>query len=458
MKRLFRVSHEYSARCSYLQQPYGANNRFLIAPDPFPNKLTHGLTVQELKQMTQARLQAAERLSPLDFDASVHEVRERAMSRDSTGRGRGFHQGVASESTNSIPSLVQVGQAIQSQPWLQPRASPVPVGFQSFNPKSPNATSLDSNSNFVMPPQQTWDSGHQQLKLDALETASMNSYNNSVISDNLGSESAYSTGIGSGMLSQTDSDLASIPFNRSLPYTGGPLMSNDGKMVDRKPAASSTSASPASNTNAFCFDAAVGGGNRHRAATLSPNPVSILEGRPHFDGQGLAMPKFSSSGGVSLLARSRGNSSSSILPSQHADNTLFGQTTGMFAFDEGANRARTESSVSLPPLSHTADEFGVDRVFSHQFVSQGREGPATGYSVGNNFGDAAMRERQVLAPPGFSGNSGYTFNSTGDDALASEMRSILNLSGEGTNRQRLNTYPQSEKSHTPEYISEDFFN
>lgn len=408
--------------------------------------------------MTKARLQTAERLSPLDFDASVHEVRERAMSRDSAGRGRGFHQGGASESTNSIPSLVQVGQAIQNQPMgRQPRASPVPIGFQSFNPMSPNATSLDTNSNFVLPPQQTWDSGHQQLKLDALETASTNSYNNSVISDNLGSESAYSAGIGSGMLSQTDSDLASIPFNRSLSYTGGPLMSNDGKMVDRKPAASSASASPASYRNAFSFDAAVGGGNRHKAAALSPNPRSILEDRPHFDGQGLAVPNFSSSGRVSLVARSSGNSSSSILPSQHADNSLLGQNTGMFAFDEGANRPRTQSSVSLPPISHTADEFGVDRVLSHQFVSQGREGPATGYSVGNNFGDAAMRDKQVLAPPGFSGKSGYTFNSTGVDALAGEMRSILNLSGEGTNRERLNTYPQSAKSQTPEYISEDFF-
>jgi hypothetical protein len=412
--------------------------------------------------MTKARLQAVERLSPLAFEASVHEVRERAMS-------RGFHQGGASESTNSIPSLEQVGQGIQNQPMgRQPRLSPVLIGFQSFNPKSPNATSLDSSSNFVLPPQQTWDSSYQQRKLDALETASTNSYNNSVISDNLGSESAYSAGIGSGMLSQTDSDLASIPFNRSLSYTGGPLMSNDGNMVDRKPAALSAFASPASNRNDFSFDAAVGGGNRHRAATLSPNPVSILEDRPHFDGQGLAVPNFSSSGRVSLLARSRGNSSSSILPSQHADETLLGQTAAMFALDEGANRARTESSVSLPHISQTADEFGVDRVLSHQFVSQGREGPATGYSVGNNFGDAALRDRQVLAPPGFSGNSGYksvgsntpdrsTFNSTGVDALASEMRSILNLSGEGTNRERLNTYPQSAGSQTPEYISEDFF-
>lgn len=418
--------------------------------------------------MTKARLQAeasdtkdVDRLSPLDFDASVHEVRERAVSRDSV---RAFQVG-ASESTNSIPSLVQVGQSNPSQPMRQPRASPVSLGFQSFSSKSPKAISLDSTASFVLPAQQTWEGG-PQLKLDALETASINSYNNSVISDNLGSESAYSAGVGSGMLSQTENDFASIPFNPSLSYTGGTLISPDGKMFDGKPAISSASASPASNRNAFAFDAAVGG-NRRRAATLSPNPSSILEDRPHFDGQGLAMPNFSATGRIALLARPRGHDSASTLSSTQTDNPFFGQATGMFVFDDGANRPRTQSSVSLPLISHTEDEFGGDRVFSHHFVSQGREGPANGYS-GGNFADSGMTDRRVLAPPGFSGNSGYqpvgsssidrrSINSYGVDALANEMTAILSMSGEGTNRERLNTYPQSSKSNTTEYISEDFF-
>eukprot|EP00980_Cylindrotheca_fusiformis_P009731 scaffold2149_cov187-Cylindrotheca_fusiformis.AAC.9 len=439
------------------QQPHGVNNRFRYQPETFPNKLTHGLTVQELKQMTKARLQAeasdtqdANRLSPLDFDASAHEVRERAMS------------------STSIPSLVQVGQSAPNQSMgRQPRTSP--VGFQTFNSKSPKRSSVDSSSSFVIPAHDSWDSGQQQLKLDALETASINSYNNSsVISDNLGSESAYSGGLGSGMLSQTDSDFASIPFNRSLSYTGNAFVPNDGKMVDGKPAPSSASASPASNKNAHSFDAAVGG-NRRRSSTLSPNPISIMEDRPQPNGEGLAIPNFSSPGRASLLARPRLSSASSMLStSQQTENTLFGQSSGMFPFD-GPNRPRTQSSVSLPPISHTADDFGGDYVLSHQFVSQGREGPAHGYSMGNNFGENRRRERQVLAPPGFGGNTGYrsvgsgvntrnSFPSSSIDALSSEMRSILSVSGEFTNRERLNTYPQGSKSNAPEYISEEFFN
>jgi len=444
------------------------------------NKLPHGLTVQELKEMTKARLQAEaaekhevdsfpegaadRRVSPIEFDSSLHEGRERTFSRDSTARSQTLHV-TGSDSTNSIPSLVQLNQTNQLK-GRQPQASPLPARLQNLNQVYSNSSPSEPIANFGLPqlPQQTWDS-RQQLKLDAIETASTNSYNNnSVVSENLGSESAFSSGIGTGMLSQSDNDYA---FSRSLSYTSGQLISNDGKLIDGRSAPSSACASPASSGNIF-FDAAVGSANRRRAVTMSPKPHSILEDRPHFDGHAehLAIPNFNSSGRVSLAARARTSSSSSILTPNGSDGSLLGQPSALFGFDEGQNRPRTHSSTSLPPISNTADEFGIDRVLGQQLVSQGREGPAIAYSAGNGLaGDRSA----VRAPPGFSGNPGFmtadpvppnninrnVYDSV--DALAGEMGSILNLSVGVQNRERLNTYPQTSRSQTPEYISEEFF-
>jgi hypothetical protein len=413
--------------------------------------------------MTRARLQAeatgkhepdvlhkgtAERhLSPLDFDSAPHEVRERTLSRDSTVLSQTLHVN-GSNSTNSIPSLVQINEIM----GRQQQNSPLSSGLQNYNQINPSTYSTEPVANFALP-QQTWDSRQQQLKLDAIETASTNSYNTSVISDNLGSESAFSSGIGSGM---------------SLPYTGQ-LIASDGKIVDGRSAPPSACASPASN-NSFFFGAAVGSGTRRRAATLSPKPISILEDRPHFDGQdgqNLAMPNFNSAGRVSIISRARTNSASSGLTPNPSDSSLLGQSSGLFGLDESQNRPRTLSATSLPPLSHTADEFCVDRVRGNQFVSQGREGPATISAARSAFGDTSLKNQQFRFPPGFLGNTGY--NSVGPlpsnnrnvyksvAALSGEMGSILNLSGGSQNRERLNTYPQTSKSKAPEYISEEFF-
>jgi len=453
---------------------YGGGNRFARHhSDGHP--LTHGLTVQELKQMTRARLQAeavenveTDRLSPLDFDSSLQDPpRERTFSRDSACRGQGLHV-ATSESTNSIPSLVQVGQGSAGR---KVHESPVGVGRPTF--------AQPSESNYVLSQQQqpSWEgSSNMQptLKMESFDNASTNSFNTSVLSDNVGSESALSGGFGngSGILSQSEGEFsATAQFNRSLSYSG--LKSNDGR-----PGISSASVSPAAaRQNMFAFYAAVGG-NRRRAATLSPNPGSILEDRPHFDGQDavaiprfdgqdLDIPSFAPAGGVSLLAaRSRANSNPAVLSSDYVpDDSLFvHQSSGMFAFDDVIpNRRRTESAVSLPPMSHTADEFGVDRILNQQMVSQGRDGPAIGHN--NSFGGV---DRQMRAPPGFSdGFGGFAsvgrpnsnkspFNSSAVDDVAKDIGSILHFAGRVSNRERLNTYPQSSKQ-TPEYISEEFF-
>lgn len=455
-----------------MHNPYHGNNhpRYRHMSDGFPNKLSHGLTVQELKQMTQARLQAEakdkqeiDRLSPLDFEAPNHDIRERTLSRDSTGMGQGILRGTASESTNSIPSLVKISLANSSQAnGRQPQSSPIPGGFQSFA----SLNSSDSNGNFAFPGKQTWESTQHQTRLDALETASTNSYNNSVISDNLGSESVYSNGIGGSMLSNHEAELGSLPYGRSMSYGSSPYVSE--VKLDGRSAPSSASASPLSHPNSFSFDAAVGG-NRRRTSTLSPNPESIMEDRPHIDGRDLAIPNFTSSGGrASLLERSRGASASSLMGSQQNDTTLQGHGIGLFAYDSIPNRPRTESSVSLPPLSHTADEFGVQGALTSRFVSRGREGPATAFSSGHtkhghiNDGNDFIN-LDVPVPPGFTRSFGYKSegpvyeNNFAPDALANEMGRLFNVSGSGGNRERLNTYPQSAKSQAPEYISKEFF-
>lgn len=314
------------------------------------HKLPHGLTVQELKEMTKARLQAEaaarheiassqensphRRLSPIDFDAP--EVRERSMSRDSAS---------------------------------------------------------------------------------------------------LGSESVFSSGIGSGVLSQPDSDFASIPFNRSLSYTTGQSKAVEAKIVDGR----SITASP-SSSGSLLFAAAVGPGNRRRAATLSPKAGSILEDFPQVDAN-LAMPNFSSSARTPLHSRSNQIHGSSSV--QRSDNSFFSQTSSLFGFDGVSNRARAESATSLPPISHTAEEFALDNV-----------------------------HKQLPVPPGFSSTNGmdsvgslvsyrHGYNQAEiEDTLADDLGSVLNLSvGEPRpDRARLNTYPQSSTLHAPDYISEEFFN
>jgi hypothetical protein len=407
-------------------------------------KLPHGLTVHELKEMTKARLQveaeekhepegyqekASENrgVSPLDFD-SLPEVRERAMSRDSLSRNHALRQhGNASDSLSSIPSMVQVNQPVRDQHLgRQPQVSPLPPGFQNYGTASNSISST---------PVLGHDLRQQQPRIDAWETASVTSHNSTVFSENQGSESAFSSGFGSGIL--PENEMGSTPFNISRSYSAV----QQGTFYEDASNPSLASASPG-NSSSF-FGAASAGSNRLRACTLSPGGL-IHEDRPHFGGGELRMPNFSSSNSRNtILSRARNNYSPVL--QLGLDPSLLGQHVGLAPLGDGFNRPRTASAVSLPPgdgtnrprtssaaslppILCTGDEFVRDRAntfsgyspgkpfarndglsegsLTENFlgcppVSHGREQPAFRESGANVFRDRAFSDGRVTAPPGF---------------------------------------------------------
>lgn len=301
-------------------------------------KLPHGLTVSELKEMTKARLQAeaaekaindrhrdysfdSHRMSPLDFD-SVPETRERAPSRDSYQSNDIMHGGPGS--TSSIPSLVQVNQQPRDVSGRQPQLSPLPAAFNNSG----------SSSAF-----------HQRT--DAWESISVASHNSAALSENYGSESVYSSsGVGSVNVQLSESDTFQNP---------GLLLAGQHQGIGREELSyhSSTHASP-NNGNLYYFDAAIGG-TRRRAMTSSPRPISIHEDHPIVYGDELRMPSFASPARNALQSRPSGNYSpvrgygTDECMSLHPGLAPLGGTD--------LNRPRTFSATALPLRSPDAFEF-----------------------------------------------------------------------------------------------------
>jgi hypothetical protein len=447
-------------------------------------KLPHGLTVHELKEMTKARLQAEasefpesekqgefsidnRRLSPLDFD-SVPEVRERAASRDSGYNNNNLlRHGPAS--TSSIPSMVQVNSQSRDSSTFgrQPQVSPLPAGFQNSG------------------------SAFQQHKVDAWESISVASHNSTVVSnENYGSDSVYSSGLGSGYAQPNESDMYS---QQGTPFTG----QRRGAALEDVSYTSSAHASPSHSNNSL-FDTTIGG-NRRRAMTHSPRAISIHEDRPILHSDELRMPNnFSSSSRGTLQSRPSRNYSPVL--GLGLDDSYLGQNAGLAPLGGGTdlNRPRTSSATSLPLSSHGALEFNRDRANTFNGFSTGQplvDGLTD--SVSNALTESFLRVSQqetestdnsqgfregVSAPPGFgSGSANHVpafsqndgangsrelsfantwdeptqpagvsgsslFGAQGIDELANNMGSILKLSGVGPDRpdrERSNTYPYS---------------
>lgn len=349
-------------------------------------KLPHGLTVQELKEMTRARLQeeAAERMSsegstqdakrfsPLDFETASTDAMERPLSRNSVGyRDRtmsrdsnhgggggaafGTHLHGLSDSMSSIPSMVQVlpngNRETSSFVGRQPQVSPLPPGFQSM-PPGIDSTSRDLSSHGVT----RQDSWQPQSRSDTWDGASTST----VASEFLGSESAYeysTTGMSQGF-----DDLGSLQFNRTRSYTGNSTLNGPSPDLYNQDSSIGSSVNPPPGMQ--LFDAAVGAPNRRRAVTMSPRPGRIHENRPHFQSEdNLQFPNFNSEpamGMPSLRSRAANNYSPS-----------FGQrpSNGLFVGEVNSNRPRTSSAVSLPTISHTADEFATENPIGSRFAS-----------------------------------------------------------------------------------------
>jgi hypothetical protein len=423
------------------------------------------------------------RASPLDFD-SLPEPSERAMSRDSASRTNhiGLDQATASDSFRSIPSHVHVNQGSrETNSGRQPQVSPLPPGFL--------------NSAFVG---QAWPSvdttGQQKVpgSVRDWETASSASQQSAVLSENLGSDSALSSGFASGV--NTPSESLPVPRSRSYTYPAvlqpgaRDLMFNEEK----------TSPSTASPGSGYPYFVPAVGTNRRRACTMSPKQGSIQEDRPHFSGDALAMPSFSSVDHSTFPMRSRKNSYSPVLSQLGLEKPSSGESTALF---DGTNRPRASSATSLPQSFPTGEEYPLENSSSFsQHSTSPLLNPLGAGSRARARSEDVYRERQEFASgnlpvlPGFSsGNdvsasSGFHYNPAfsrietvdnignapaGSNAAAAsasdifssigigahDMGSILKMSGAGDrpDRERSNTYPNVSQTSTEAFFTENFF-
>lgn len=314
------------------------------------SKLPHGLTVHELKEMTKARLQAeaAER-NEQDIDQEQHQQVQQQpgvmlvhqqhfqqhqspkLSTAATASGvrenvvRQNQQPYVQHRQNSMDSSASAPPAVlqpQSQgtgpiyrtlshqalgdhlsssqpPFVQNFASPGRPVSNSQQPQDRSGTNLQqqnqlfqTNSN-----RQRTESKEWKQPADAFETASVTSLNSTLGSEYLGSESAYSMGLGGFQphaSAATLDDNGSMPFGRSRSYpTGGSV----GSATELQQSYEVTPTSTVTTSSSF-FEASVGGGpNRRRTATLSPPGLSHLhEDRPltigGAGGEDLSIPSF----------------------------------------------------------------------------------------------------------------------------------------------------------------------
>lgn len=417
--------------------------------------------------MTKARLQAeaaersdAERgVSPLDFEASGSgELRERAMSRDSTGPYNPVfvqpYTGAVHGEVNGVlvPNIVQVHDAlrpsISSYGGRQFPSSPLPPGMQNVG-----------HHHFMGAPDQSVDSiaYRTPARSDTWDSASVASFNSAALSENLGSD--YVVDIGSG-----------VTGNRARSFTYPAVQPLETTSPGLSGIARNSSSNPlpgyASHATLPAFDAAVGG-NRRRAVTLSPNTGSILEDRPHHYGTEVGadqvrIPEFSTRrGGPMMQARQRNYSP--VLEE-------LGLTEGYG--DNGSTNTGYGSPnpmVPLPPIPQggTPGNIGNADLSSMQGKSMFlREAPATETRVpappgfmasGRNIPESSNRQTAFSRVGGIEENSGSILDDGRKNQwdvvnvnrphlgsvedLASNLGSILNLSGSSrADRERANTY------------------
>jgi len=387
------------------------------------SKLPHGLTVQELKEMTKARLQS-EAGDPVDSPLGL------------------------SEPQVLVPSHVKVlpdfPEQISRNAVL---ASPVPPSFHSHRPV-PRSPYQDGGD-----PYRSRDAWSQDSRGDAWETGSVST----AASDFLGSE--YS-GVNNNLASHSGEEFSSaVPFarSRSNPTTGA-----HGGPLDRPYVASP------SPGQSYYDPSSSYAANRRRAATLSPRVglSHVHEDRPVFAGQDMpAMPSFSTPNTRRPLpARTH----SAVA----AESYRYGQGSGVMGSVE-ENRQRTSSTTSLPAMSHTAEEFAVEQtrftspfgtvredapspsvtglkdVFRESPIGFGSPSPTTSLLTGtervgvsastshgfgqvssmDSFGDSRIRSATWGEPSSDMFGPSLFGSSADQDALAGDLASILKLCG-----------------------------
>lgn len=309
------------------------------------SKLPHGLTVQELKEMTKARLQA--------------EAVDRSAEEFATPQN-------CNENLGPVPTTVRVSHEYRDHmsSRFQGQAPPVITGFHGVRSPDQSARSFDAR--------------------EAWETTSVST----AASDFHGSESVYS-----GIHGPDDFGGPS-PLARSNSHLSGGCQEWQSSYHDL-PVDSAHNA-PCVLSPGRYFDGSSFLPNRRRAATLSPRPGGLTylhEDRSYNGFQMLSgMPSLKSAQATnSNRQRSASSRTRSTFVQEPATNCqpiagIFAPSHDLNNYSSG-NRARTSSTVSLPAISHTAEEFSVapsgcldscttPQRFSNQFYSVREDAPS----------------------------------------------------------------------------------
>lgn len=432
-----------------------SNNVATLTQDSFKSsntKLPHGLTVQELKEMTKARLES----DPLATASTEKTFSAPNLSARVPSPSYPHHQhkfpDVSSRShmLQNVPSGLMLG----SHPMLQSfhdqhHISHMPAGPPGFQ-SVPSKSSLNSGvilsdhhiQGSIVQRRDSWQ--YQQPKLDTWETASVASMNSTIGSEYFGSESA--NGVTGG------DEFSEVSFTRTRSYQSGPGLSCEQDIGS------------SFGTGSTFFDSQSQSiPNRRRACTLSPRPgmLNLHEDRPLGRMSGvpeLAIPIYEASNRNSFISPrhsstesndNRVRSYSGGTSNEGVHGIPFNGLAGQF------NRPRT-SSAPCTKLSYfqSGDTFQDSGSFSRLF-----NGDLTNSVVRNapNASDTCVSDENDLTSVFRSSSSGIpqldspsaafprnntnpwassastSFSADDDAALAKDLGSMLCLSGNDRN-------------------------
>lgn len=420
------------------------------------SKLPHGLTVQELKEMTKARLQAE---TSGHSEPEISKRQQRPQYQQQPPQQRHYQQqtrhDISRDVRDSSYMMQQVDRMQQRGPpglanpnmsrgypqdrILSPSPSQTmsgPPGFQSF----PSQNSLHSAERTQ---QQL---GRESWHKEAWETGSVASHNSTINSEYLDSESVYTA----------PDELNDIPFNRTRSYPACPSNGNVDRQFD----------APGSS---FYELSSVLTPNRRRAATMSPRlglsaTLSPRHGLSHLHED---RPSFGGVPELSIPFHGSAHSHISLRPSPvpadlATDYPMRGRTySGNAILNDGYgasaplndgfvfNRPRTASAPSVSTfVSQTSDLFGNNVMSS---LSPGHNDQLPSSIVESVLGGSSSslpRDRSdydsVFRSPSQDGGGlsnpwgannlgglegGVTLHHNTDSALAMELGSVLSLSG-----------------------------
>jgi len=436
------------------------------------NKLPHGLTVYELKEMTKARLQCEK---SNESDESEVTSRDRGVSPLDFEYGEAIlenanYNSVAATTAYLPNHHVAASNMLQQQQQQQPSSQMFQSGFHPSNMIGGGSV-----------PQQSFRT--TTARTDTWESTSVASHNSTIYSENLGSESASEVG-SFGHCSNNRNRSFTYPAgqvarpsdvpNASTGYKESPYSYSNPSLTQASSPHGSAGMFGASSS---LFNAAVGGNNnRRRAVTLSPNTGSILEDRPLWYGDlesvnRLEIPNFNFSPGTSAASLSVAppiqNNQRGYSPVLGLDNSFLSNGTGSSGvFRNTSNNGSSLQRVS--PISPVGPRGEYEITKNNSYVL--REAtctetrapvPPPGFLTSNTTSSrhtAFSRVGSVDSVPescssdsinnnngksywwGQSNNNQYNRSHlASEDNLAGDFGSVLDLSG-STGRERASTY------------------